>query len=94
MNSDIAPTVDVLWKTKMVEIMSKNKYGGINDMESRWTKIPQDFSCPFVECAQSPYYYNKMCDRWRAWFSRSWASIHKQGLEAIERRKLNEYPTV
>ena len=22
--------------------MSKNKYGGINDMESRWTKIPEN----------------------------------------------------
>lgn len=61
---------------------------------SRITKIPDDFSCPFVECAQSPYCHNKMCDRWRAWFSRSWASIHKQGLEAIERRKLNEHHTV
>lgn len=42
MNSDIAPAADVLWKTKMVEVMSKNKYGGINDMESGWTKVPEN----------------------------------------------------
>ena len=57
---------------------------------SQIIKIPQDFSCPFVECAQSPYCHNKMCDRWRAWFSRSWASIHKQGLEAVERREKSD----
>lgn len=32
--------------------------------------------------------------RWEAWFNDTWSKIHKQGLEAIERRKLNEHPTV
>lgn len=61
---------------------------------SKVIKIPQDFSCPFVECAQSPYCHNKMCDRWRAWFNLSWKKIHEQGMEAIERRELHEHPSV
>ena len=60
---------------------------------SKVTKIPQDFSCPFVECAQFRY-CTTICRRWEAWFNDAWSKIHKQGLEAIERRKLNEHPTV
>ena len=61
---------------------------------SRATKIPQDFSCPFVECAQFTYCSTKICSRWETWFNDMWAKIHKQGLEAIERRKLHEHPSV
>lgn len=59
---------------------------------SKVTKIPQDFSCPFVECAQFRYCTTKICSRWEAWFNDTWSKIHKQGLDAIERRKLNEHP--
>ena len=61
---------------------------------SQITKIPEDFTCPFTECVQYPYCHNKMCDRWRAWFNLSWGKIHEQGMEAIERRKLHEHPSV
>lgn len=58
---------------------------------NRITKIPDDFSCPFVECAQFRYCTTKICSRWEAWFNATWSKIHKQGLEAIERRKLHEH---
>ena len=61
---------------------------------SRITKIPDDFSCPFVECAQFTYCRTKICSRWEVWFNDAWSKIHKQGLEAIEGRKLHERPTV
>ena len=61
---------------------------------SQITKIPQDFSCPFVECAQFSYCSTKICSRWETWFNDAWSKIHKQGLEAIERRKLHEHPSV
>ena len=59
---------------------------------SRMTEIPKDFSCPFVECAQFRYCATKICSRWEAWFNDTWSKIHKQGLDAIERRKLHERP--
>ena len=61
---------------------------------NRITKIPDDFSCPFVECAQFTYCSTKICSRWETWFNYTWSKIHKQGLEAIERRKLHEHPAV
>jgi len=61
---------------------------------NRITKIPDDFSCPFVECAQFRYCTTKICSRWEAWFTDTWSKIHKQGLEAIERRKLHEHSEV
>lgn len=54
---------------------------------SQITKIPQDFSCPFVECAQFAYCSTKICSRRETWFNDAWSKIHKQGLEAIERRR-------
>ena len=59
---------------------------------SRMTEIPKDFSCPFVECAQFRYCTTKICSRWEAWFTDTWSKIHKQGLDAIERRKTHEHP--
>lgn len=56
--------------------------------------MTEDFTCPFTECVQYPYCHNKMCDRWRAWFNDTWSKIHKQGLEAIERRRRNDTQTV
>ena len=61
---------------------------------SKVTKIPQDFSCPFVECAQFRYCTTKICSRWEAWFNDTWSKIHEQGLEAIERRRRNDTQTV
>lgn len=61
---------------------------------SRITKIPDDFSCPFVECTQFRYCSTKICSRWEAWFNDTWSKIYKQGLDAIERRKLHEHTPV
>ena len=51
---------------------------------SQVTKIPQDFSCPFVECAQFEYCSTKICSRWEAWFNDTWSKIHKQGEELTD----------
>ena len=61
---------------------------------SQMTEIPKDFSCPFVECAQYSYCGTNICGRWKTWFRDAWSKIHKQGMEAIERRKLHEHSAV